>query len=242
MRTYRPQQRQLSRIALILALVALAGALTAPRGSAATSLAWRVAPENSVRGVPDGVAWQDGQAYGAWRSEFNGYGTTTVKALKHRLLSERPKASARPNETHASLVTTLRRYGDVDATVRMRTVRQLRTGSKPNPWEVAWFLWNYQDNSHFYYLVLKPTGWELGKEDPAYPGAQRFLATGPGNYPVGQWHNVRIRQVGNVITAWANGVLLTRLRDVERPYLSGRIGLYSEDSEVRFRRVVLRTR
>ena len=103
-------------------------------------------------------------------------------------------------------------------------------------------LWGYQDNLHFYYLVLKPTGWELGKEDPAYPGAQRFLATGPGDYPVGRWHTVRVRQVGNEITAWANGALLTRIRDVERPYLSGRLGLYNEDAEVHFRRVVIKTR
>jgi hypothetical protein len=237
-----PQHRLLSRIAATLALVTLAGALTTPSGSAVTSSTWHVALQRSFADVPAGVAWQDGQTYGAWRSRFNGYGTSKVRVLQHRLLSQRPKASARPDETHASLVTTRQRYGDVDATLRMRTVRQLRTGSKPNPWEVAWFLWNYQDNSHFYYLVLKPTGWELGKEDPAYQGAQRFLATGPGNYPVGRWYNVRVRQVDNVITAWANGVLLTRLRDVERPYLSGRVGLYNEDAKVRFRRVVIRTR
>ena len=73
--------------------------------------------------------------------------------------------------------TTVSEFTDIDMTTTLGTVRQVRNGPA-NPWEVAWLLWHYTDDQHFYSIVLKPNGWELGKEDPAYPGAQRFLATG----------------------------------------------------------------
>lgn len=61
--------------------------------------------------------------------------------------------------------------------------------SKPNPWEVGWLLWCFSpdpthpydpsptsnSNFRFYALTLKPNGWEVSKQDPAYPGGQRFL-------------------------------------------------------------------
>jgi len=43
---------------------------------------------------------------------------------------------------------------------------------------VAWVVFRYIDDDHFYHLALKPSGWELGKTDPSYPGGQRFLTTG----------------------------------------------------------------
>lgn len=61
--------------------------------------------------------------------------------------------------------------------------------SKPNPWEVGWLLWCFSpdpthpydpsptsnSNFRFYALCLKANGWEISKQDPAYPGGQRFL-------------------------------------------------------------------
>jgi len=229
------------RSGLALTLAGLLVALTSASGSAA-SAGWTLVLRENFRSYPVAEPWLDGSQHGAWRADFDGYGTTEVRKLDYRVLQQRPQASTAPGETHASLVTTRDRYDDVDLSVKLRTVRQLRTGSTPNPWEVAWVLWSYTDNLHFYYLVLKPNGWELGKEDPAYPGAQRFLATGAGSFPVGHWHSLRVQQVGSRITVWANGTLLTRLQDAERPYLSGRVGLYNEDAEVRFTRVLVSTR
>jgi hypothetical protein len=228
------------RTALALLLAGLLVALTAASGAAAAG--WTVVLRESFSGYPAGEPWLDGSLHGNWRADFDGYGTTEVRKLDYRVLSQRPQVSTAPGETHASLVTTRARYGDLDLSVKLRTVRQLRTGSAANPWEVAWVLWSYTDNLHFYYLVLKPNGWELGKEDPAYPGAQRFLATGNGSFPVGQWHTVRVQQIGDRISVWANGTLLTQLQDTERPYLSGRVGLYNEDAEVRFTRILISTR
>lgn len=97
------------------------------------------------------------------------------------------------------------------------------------------------DSAHFYYLALKPSGWELGKRDPAYPGGQRFLATGATpSFPIGTWEHVEVTQAtdGNghptfTVKATVNGipVTLATFTDTERPYLSGKVGNYNEDSQ-----------
>jgi hypothetical protein len=180
-----------------------------------------------------GTQWSDSKTYGAWKAVFDGYGRVGISRDGSNVLSLRPKASTVASETHAALVVSRRRFGDLDMRMRMKTVDQLRKG-RANPWEVAWSLWHYQDNTHFYYLILKPNGWELGKADPAYPGAQRFLATGGRRFAVGKWHNVRVRQVGRRMTVWANGRKLTSFVDKQRPYRDGSIGVYNEDAKTFF--------
>ncbi len=182
--------------------------------------------------LPQGTSWVDGGVYGSWTDAYNGYGSTTIAVDGSNVLAQSPKQSTRPAETHGALALTTRRFGDIDATVRQRTVQQLRL-PKPNPWEVPWLIWNYTDDNHFYSVVLKSNGWELGKEDPAYPGAQRYLATGSSpKFAVGPWHTIRVRQVGNQITAWGDGQLLATVTDKQRPYFSGSVGLYTEDALV----------
>ncbi len=181
-----------------------------------------------------GTDYADGTRFAGWHVVFNGYGSVSVQQDRGKVLSLSPMASARPDETHAALVATDEQFGNADIRVRMKSVNHLRTGSSPNPWEVAWLLWNYTDNTHFYSLVLKPNGWELGKEDPAYAGAQRFLATGEEPFPLGRFYDVRVRQVGNTMTVWVDGKPLTSYTDNERPYISGSVALYCEDSVVHF--------
>lgn len=188
-----------------------------------------------------GEVWEDSTVHGQWRAIYDGYGQTSVVGVPEKMVELRPMVSTAAGETHAGLVATQRSFGDVDLSVRVLTVAQLRVPA-PNPWEVGWVLWGYTDNLHFYSVVLKPNGWEIGKEDPAYPGAQRFLATGSTpTFQPGTWHTVRVRQVGNVITVWADGVPLATLRDTERPYRSGAVALYSEDAAVRFDEVAVTT-
>ena len=125
--------------------------------------------------------------------------------------------------------------GDLDFAVAVTTMRQLRTGSRPRPWEAGWVLWHYSDDRHFYYLVLKPDGWELGKEDPAYPGGQRYLVTrARPAFPIGRTYRVRVGQAGARITVYADGTRLARVTDRQHPYLRGRTGLYAEDAAVTF--------
>src|SRR5207253_287279 len=163
---------------------------------------------------------------------FSGYGC--VKAVTDgfkEFLQQAPAASQSPAETHSSLALGPSFAAPFTYSVNMKTVAQLRQGSAPNAWEVGWVIWNYIDNTHFYYFTPKPNGWELGKEDPAYPGAQRFLATGSSPvFPIGAWYAVKIVQVQNVITVYVDGRLITTFTDTQSPYASGKIGLYNEDS------------
>ena len=178
--------------------------------------------------------WAEGTVRGGWRTQFDGYGRVQVERAGTKVLSLKPKVSTRASETHAALVTSKKTFSSMEFSARAKTVRQLREG-KPNPWESAWLIWNYKDNTHFYYLALKPNGWEVGKADPAYPGAQRFLATGSDKrFPVGTWSSVEVRQVGATMTVWADGKQLTTFTDTERPYTSGSVGFYNEDAKTIF--------
>lgn len=203
--------------------------------------------------LPVGLGWADGSVHGAWKSVYNGYGSVGIENVDGtNVLSERPQASTTSGETHASLVVTNEHFGDSDISLRMQTVKQLRTPT-PNPWETNWLVWNYTHDQSFYYLALKTNGWELGKVDatkidpngPAcfwpsyenckYDGAQRYLATGTNmKFPAGTWNDARVKQVGGKIEVWANGTLLTTFTDTENVYRSGAVGLYNEDAYVRF--------
>ncbi|PAZ15461.1 calcium-binding protein [Streptomyces sp. SA15] len=176
------------------------------------------------------VPWADGSTHGRWTSVFNGHGTNTGDDDS---LFLSPKAAQDPGSTHAGLIVSTQSYGDVRLRARMRTVEQLRT-PHPNPWEVPWLVWAYTDPEHFYYITLKPNGWELGKRDPAYPGGQRFLATGHEEYPVDEWYEVRVEQRGAELRVAVGGQDLVKFTDAERPYLQGQVGAYTEDATVEF--------
>ena len=222
--------RRASAFVLLLAVV------TAPLVGRANALGASLLSDG-FEGYPVQVAWPDGSLHGLWTAVYNGYGTTNVvsdASAGSKTLQEKPNASTSPGETHAGLVTSVARFGDMDATVRYKTVQQLRTPT-PNKWEVGWVLWHHTDDTHFYYFVAKPNGWELGKEDPAYPGAQRYLATGSNvTFPIHTWYTVRVRQVASTITVWVNGTQIVSFTDTQRPYTLGSVGLYNEDSQVRF--------
>jgi hypothetical protein len=186
--------------------------------------------------LPINTCYADGFVSGEWRSVFDGYGCNATMFLHgDAALMERPAAAVSPEETHAGLVVGPSVSGDVIVGVSLLTLQQLRTGSAPQPWEAGWVLWHYADNTRFYYFIPKPNGWELGKADPAYPGAQRFLATGSAPvFPVGAWYRVSIVQTGQTIQVSVDGIPITTFTDTERPLTSGRVGLYSEDAEVYF--------
>ena len=178
--------------------------------------------------------WAEGSVKGGWLTQFDGYGRVQVERAGSKVLSLRPKTSTQASETHAALVTSKKSFSGVEFSARAKTVKQLRE-DRPNPWESAWVVWNYKDNTHFYYLALKPNGWEVGKADPAYRGAQRFLATGSNvKFPVGTWADVEVRQVGATMTVSADGHRLSTFTDRERPYTQGSVGFYNEDAKTYF--------
>lgn len=180
--------------------------------------------------APPPTPWADGSTHGRWLSVFNGHGTNSGDDDS---LTLSPMPAEDPGTTHAGLVVSTASYRDVRFEARMRTVEQLREPD-PNPWEVPWLVWAYTDPEHFYYVTLKPNGWELGKRDPAYPGGQRFLATGHEKYEVGDWSEVLVEQRGASVTVTVDGETLVKFTDAERPYLEGKVGAYTEDATVRF--------
>lgn len=177
---------------------------------------------------------------GPWSLAYNGYGhvwTSTQHGVTHITLQ--PATATSPAQTHAALVLSRHTWQDLVAEIRLRTNRQLRVPN-PNPWEVGWVLWHYTSDHRFYYIALKPNGWELGKADPSYPGDQRFLVT--ANHPVfppGRWYTVRVQQRGEDIEVDVDGRRLVRFTDSQDPYLSGRVGLYTEDASVTFQPVTV---
>jgi len=186
------------------------------------------------------TCFADGTNFGSWTSAFSGFGCVQVESSGGQSwLDEAPEVSTDSSQTHSSLVLGPTFSNALTFSVSLNTVAQLRQGAAPNPWEVGWVLWHYTDNTHFYYFAPKTNGWELGKEDPAYPGSQRFLATGSSpTFSIGNWHNITIMQTTqNTITVYADGNLITTFTDTERPYTSGRIGLYDEDAHVEFKNV-----
>lgn len=191
--------------------------------------------------MPVGTCIDDGSAIGSWMFVYDGYGCNAFVALAgNRTLLEQPAVATQPYETHGNLVVGPETAGDVTVQVDMATSRQLRTGSAPNAWEVGWLLWHYTDNLHFYYVILKPTGWEIGKEDPAYPGAQRFLAAGSSpQFPLGAWYRVKVVQSGGTIQLFVNDLPIATAVDTDTPYTGGMIGLYTEDAETYFDNVMI---
>ena len=183
-----------------------------------------------------------GQAAGrSWSVAYNGYGRVVQTARSGvTRITLTPARPASPADTHAALMLSRRSWRDLTAEIRVRTSRQLRR-PRPNPWEVGWILWDYLSHQHFYYIALKPNGWELGKKGSGYPGSQRFLATGTHPaFPTGRWYTVTVQQRGDVITVAVDGHRLVRFTDNENPYKRGRIGLYTEDASAAFQPLAIR--
>jgi len=192
--------------------------------------------KDDFSGYIPGDCVPDGGRIGLWTVVSTGFGC--VKAAgegEERWMHSSTSRSRLPSETHASLLTGPSVSGPFTLSAKVMTVEQNRSDAAPNDWETAWLLWNYTDRDHFYYFIAKPTGWELGKRDPAFRGGQRFLIEGKEPvFPLRTWARITITQSGRRIFVRSGGMLVTSFTDVQRPYESGRIGLYGEDCFARF--------
>ncbi len=98
-------------------------------------------------------------------------------------------------------------------------------------------MFSYRDLAHYYWLILKPNGWELGKKNGgALDGdaAQRFLASGSAPvFPIGHRYHVELLVDSGTITATVNDRRLFRYTDPD-PLPGGAVGLYEEDSIAAF--------
>jgi hypothetical protein len=244
-----PHHEPVDTVALPTVVLASRPALTISPSRAttrATTRAVRYGREESLgfqSAVANDVCLSEGESTGQWHLRYSGYGCVTLTTGKGGTeLSMEPARADGTAETHAPLLLGPE-YGDrMIMNARVETVEQLRRNAEPNAWEVAWIVWQYQDDSHFYYFIPKPNGWELGKRDPTYPGRQRFLASSvERKFPLGHAYNVQITHQGNVFSVVVDGIAIVTFTDTERPYLSGRIALYSEDAAIRVHQVSVRT-
>jgi hypothetical protein len=163
---------------------------------------------------------------GAWTSWW---GTTSTANGVYRLSSQPPTS---PSETHSALLTSTASWGDGTLAYTATTLQQLRQGSAPNPWEVAWSMFRFRDLQDYYYFILKPNGFELGKKQGS--DAQVFLVTGPTpRLQIGRSNRIVISAIGARIRVSVDGVQVLDYTDPQ-PLGAGSVGLYEEDASVQF--------
>jgi len=151
------------------------------------------------------------------------------------------------DETYSALSALHAEWRNYRVSLRVKTEKQLRS-SMPNPWEVAWILFRFQNIYNFYYFILKTNGVELGKRENGDffgPSSQIFLYThGSPTLQFGEWYNFRI-EVLNMnnnavkIRVWINGKIVVDYLDTETTLLYGGIALYVEDSVSAFDDVIV---
>jgi hypothetical protein len=157
------------------------------------------------------------------------WGSIDVRNRGAVLASPSPR---RLSETRSALITTSRSWRDFSFSVAMQPLRQLRLNDPGNTWETGWVFFRFRDLENYYYFILKPNGWELGKKHGS--DAQIFLATGTSpRLAIGSSARIRVTAVGPRIRVWVGGVQILDFTD-PKPLRRGSVGLYEEDARVRF--------
>ena len=149
-----------------------------------------------------------------------------------------PKASVKPDETHSALVVSkLSVHQPFQLSYTMKTTKQLRTGSTPNPWEVGWLVFGYKPTGAFKYLILKPDGYGVEMGESLLNDKQTFLYTstvGQDQFPVNTDEKVVVLAKKNVITVTVNGKKYVSYTMTKKDSLTvdGKYGFYTEDASV----------
>jgi hypothetical protein len=147
-------------------------------------------------------------------------------------------AAASPTETYSTLVTSKKTWRDQTFSFTMTTQAQLRTGGAPNPWEVGWVMFRFRDLANYYWFIMKTDGFELGKKQGS--DKQIFLVTGDlPHVTIGVPRRVQVRTQGARIRIAVDGTPVVDFTDPNALLEPGSVGLYEEDSRVRFESVSL---
>ncbi len=168
---------------------------------------------------------------------YNGYGTVNWDT-KLEQLTMTPKAATQTNETHAALVISKTSYQQpFQLSYTMKTTKQLRIGSTPNPWEVGWVVFGYKNDGKFKYLTLKPNGYGLELGESLLNDRQNFLYTSTLNkdfFPINKDYNVIINAQNNNITITINDKQYAQYSITNKDVLTvdGKYGFYTEDASV----------
>jgi hypothetical protein len=179
---------------------------------------------------------------GEWKNVYSGYGSTGVQDVSGRVnFWLNPQASTSAAETHAAKVTSTDKFCDFEMKFDINTAKQLRKNSPPNTWEVGWVFFRFSDTFHYYWLVVKPNGIELGKKDcdsctNPVDGQQFLVTKSTPTIQMNTWNNVKINMVGNHIWVYWNGNLVIDYIDtgMSPKLASGQVSMYSEDAYVKY--------
>jgi hypothetical protein len=213
----RPRARHLALLAPLAAalaavLVTTADAASDTRGGSAKTLVDRFAGPSLDRD--------------RWR-----YWWGDVRVTRAGVVLASPSPT-RLDQTRSALITSHRTWRNFAFDFTTTPLRQLRLNDPGNTWETSWVMFRFRDLANYYYFIVKPNGWELGKKHGS--DAQIFLATGESpRLPIGATANVRLVARGARIQAWIDGVRVLDYVD-PNPLAGGSVGLYQEDAKVRF--------
>jgi hypothetical protein len=188
---------------------------------------------------------KDGQISpnGKWHNFYNGGGASGTALVNsfNKIFYMYPKTSTSPSETHASAVETTQKFSNFELSFIVKTVKQLRLNSPPNPWEAATIFFRHTDTWHYYAFVVKTNGIEFDKKDcntctdPVQ--GQRFLVTlSNPKLKIGVYSNWKITAIGNHITIAVNGIKVIDYIDytMSSKLGSGSIVMYNEDARAHF--------
>ncbi len=161
----------------------------------------------------------------------------------------KPKISTAPSETSAALVKSTGTFCDYNLDFDIKTVKQLRQNSPPNPWEAGWIIFRYSDTFHYYWFLVKPNGIELGKKDcdtcsDPVDGQQFLVTKDIPTLKLNKWSHWTVNIVGNHIKISVNGKLVIDFIDntMSSTLSSGAIAMYSEDAYVRYDNMHLKSK
>jgi hypothetical protein len=186
--------------------------------------------------ISDGQTSPDGK----WKCVYNGYGKTeSINGTFHMY----PQTVTSPSNTSACYASSIQVFKNFILDIDIRTNKQLRQGSPPYNWEVAWIFFRTSDATHSYDFLLKNQGWQFSKKDnyptETDPEHEIFPAGGPiPSVKIGQWQHVNIKAVDFRFTISVDGLTVMDMTDPDVHYpekmAQGTIGMYCEDSDVSF--------
>jgi hypothetical protein len=193
---------------------------------------------------------RDGQISpnGKWHNIYNGGGSSGVLYANsvNKIFYMFPKTATSPGESSASAVETTKKFSNFELSLSVKTVKQLRLNSPPNPWEAATIIFRQTDYWHYYAFVVKTNGIEFDKKDcntctdPVQ--GQRFLVTLPNpKLKIGSYSNWKITAIGNHFTIAVDGIKVIDYIDstMSSKLASGSIVLYNEDANAHFDNVYI---
>jgi hypothetical protein len=168
--------------------------------------------------LAEGTTWAPGEVKNGWKTFYQGNGAAGI------VVSD---GSKKLQASQYAALMSVDPVGDLDLIVTEKTL----SADPDYPSDVAQVFWHFQDPSHYYRLAIRRSGWDLLRQAPAGPV---FLDSGlTPVFPEGVAYQVRVRQVGGVISAWIDGQALFTTPDAT-PYDSGSVGLGADGTKAEF--------